>query len=224
MLSPCFRTKIYSEMVYDGNHVSLMTYPELMGQLILLDGWSKTFAMTGWRLGYGVWLTALFPCAERLAINCHSCVNAAAQHAGIAALTGSREPVRHMVATFAERRDYIVPALNTLPGIRCVIPGGAFYAFPNTRDTGFGSRTLHSRLLDEAGVSTISGTSFGALGEGHLRFSYAASLHALTEAISRGWISSVSETRTISGFSIFLPRNSGVRPTIRPATNTAMMS
>ena len=177
--------EIYGEMVYDGQHVSLTNYPELAERLILLDGWSKTYAMTGWRLGYGVWPAALFPYAERLAINCHSCVNAAAQHAGIAALTGPREPARRMVAAFSERRDYIVRALNGLPGIRCVNPGGAFYAFPNIQDTDFDSRTLQSRLLDEAGVAVISGTSFGALGEGHLRFSYAASLHALTEAVRR---------------------------------------
>jgi aspartate aminotransferase len=177
--------EIYGEMVYDGRHVSLTTYPELADRLILLDGWSKTYAMTGWRLGYSVWPAALFPHAERLAINCHSCVNAAAQYAGIAALIGPREPVQRMMTAFAERRDYIVPALNALPGFRCVKPGGAFYAFPNIRDTGLESRTLELRLLDEAGIATLSGTSFGALGEGHLRFSYAASMEALQEAIGR---------------------------------------
>ena len=128
--------EIYGEMVYGGEHVSLTTYPELADRLILLDGWSKTYAMTGWRLGYSVWPAALFAHAERLAINCHSCVNAAAQYAGIAALTGPREPVRRMMQAFAERRDYIIPALNALPGFHCVNPGGAFYAFPNIRDTG----------------------------------------------------------------------------------------
>jgi aspartate aminotransferase len=177
--------EIYGEMVYHGSHVSLTTYPELADRLILLDGWSKTYAMTGWRLGYSVWPTALFPYAERLAINCHSCVNAAAQYAGIAALTGPREPVHRMMTAFAERRDYIVPALNALPGFRCANPGGAFYAFPNIGDTGLEARTLQSRLLDEAGVATIAGTSFGALGEGHLRFSYAASMDALREALGR---------------------------------------
>jgi aspartate/methionine/tyrosine aminotransferase len=177
--------EIYGEMVYGGKHVSLTTYPELADRLILLDGWSKTYAMTGWRLGYSVWPTELFPHAERLAINCHSCVNAAAQFAGIAALTGPREPVQHMMAAFAERRDYIVPALNALPGFRCANPGGAFYAFPNTAGVGLESRALQSRLLDEAGIATIAGTSFGALGEGHLRFSYAASMGALQEAIGR---------------------------------------
>ena len=177
--------EIYGEMVYDGKHVSLTTYPELADRLILLDGWSKTYAMTGWRLGYSVWPTELFPHAERLAINCHSCVNAAAQFAGIAALTGPREPVQHMMAAFAERRDYIVPALNGLPGFRCANPGGAFYAFPNTARVGLESRALQSRLLDEAGIATIAGTSFGAFGEGHLRFSYAASMGALQEAVGR---------------------------------------
>jgi aspartate aminotransferase len=182
--------EIYGEIVYDGAHVSLTTYPELTDQLILLDGWSKTYAMTGWRLGYSVWPEALFPHAERLAINCHSCVNAAAQWAGIAALQGPREPVRRMVAAFVERRDYLVPALNALPGVRCAMPGGAFYTFPNITATGFNSRTLQSRLLDEAGVATVAGTSFGAYGEGHLRFSYAASLDALREAVARigGWL------------------------------------
>jgi len=178
--------EIYGEMVYDGaEHVSLLTYPALRDRLILLDGWSKTYAMTGWRLGYGVWPKLLFAAAERLAINCHSCVNAAAQYAGIAALTGTKEPSRRMVAAFAERRRYIIDALNRLPGFRCATPGGAFYAFPNIAGTGFDSRALQQRLLDEAGVATISGTSFGAQGEGYLRFSYAASLPALQEAMER---------------------------------------
>jgi aspartate aminotransferase len=183
--------EIYGEMVYDGNeHVSLLTYPELRDRVILLDGWSKTYAMTGWRIGYGVWPKALFAGAERLAINCHSCVNAATQYAGIAALTGPREPSLKMVAAFAERRRYIVKALNALPGFRCANPGGAFYVFPNIASTGLDSRSLETRLLNEAGVATISGTSFGALGDGYLRFSYAAGLPALQEAVERirGWL------------------------------------
>ncbi len=184
--------EIYGEMIYDGTHASLTTYPELEDRLILLDGWSKTYAMTGWRLGYGVWPKALLPYAERLAINSHSCVNAAAQYAGIAAMTGPREPVARMMAAFAERRDYIIPALNALPGFACANPGGAFYAFPNIGETGLGSRTLQSRLLDEAGVATVSGTSFGAFGDGYLRFSYAAGLEALKEAVDRieAWLGS----------------------------------
>jgi aspartate aminotransferase len=178
--------EIYGEILYDGvEHVSLLGYPSIRDRLILLDGWSKTYAMTGWRLGYGVWPQALIGHAERLAINCHSCVNAAAQFAGIAALTGPREPVHRMVAAFAERREMIVAALNGLPGFRCTQPGGAFYTFPNIIGTGCDSRTLQGRLLEKTGVATIGGTSFGEYGEGYLRFSYAASREAISEAIER---------------------------------------
>jgi aspartate/methionine/tyrosine aminotransferase len=178
--------EIYGEIVYDGaEHVSLLSYPSLRDRLILLDGWSKTYAMTGWRMGYGVWPEALFAAAERLAINCHSCVNAAAQFAGIAALTGPREPVGEMVGAFAARRRFIVEALNGLPGFRCAEPGGAFYTFPNITGTGLDARTLQNRLLEEAGVATVAGTSFGAYGEGYLRFSYANSREAIAEAVER---------------------------------------
>jgi aspartate aminotransferase len=151
----------------------------------LLDGWSKTYAMTGWRLGYGLWPEALIRHAERLAINCHSCVNAAAQYAGIAALTGPREPLRRMVSAFAERREMIVSGLNELPGLRCSQPGGAFYTFPNITGTGFDARTLQRELLEREGVATIAGTSFGDHGEGYLRLSYAASRDAIGQAIER---------------------------------------
>ena len=178
--------EIYSCMVYDGaEHVSLLNYPAIRDRLILLDGWSKTYAMTGWRLGFSVWPDSLIGPATKLAINCHSCVNASAQFAGLAALTGPQEPVKQMVRAFAERRQMIVKALNNLPGFRCVNPGGAFYAFPNVTGTGFDAKTLQSRLLDEAGVATIAGTSFGAYGEGYLRFSYASSLPQLEEAVQR---------------------------------------
>jgi len=177
---------IYGERLYDGaEHVSLLTYPSLRDRLLLLDGWSKTYAMTGWRMGYGVWPKALFAAAERLAINCHSCVNAATQFAAIAALDGTQEPVRRMVAAFAERREVIVAALNSLPGFRCTMPGGAFYAFPNISGTGYGARALQNELLEKAGVATIAGTSFGAFGEQYLRFSYASSLEAIREAVER---------------------------------------
>ncbi len=178
--------EIYGEILYDGAaHVSLLGYPAIRDRMILLDGWSKTYAMTGWRLGYGVWPKALFGPAERLAINCHSCVNAAAQFAGIAALEGPRGPVHRMVAAFAERREMIVAALNSLPGFRCERPGGAFYTFPNVAGTGFDVRTLQGKLLDEAGVATVAGTSFGEFGEGYLRFSYANSAEAIAEAVAR---------------------------------------
>jgi aspartate aminotransferase len=178
--------EIYGEILYDGaEHVSLLGYPSIRDRVILLDGWSKTYAMTGWRLGYGVWPKALFGSAERLAINCHSCVNASAQFAGIAALEGPREPVHRMVAAFAERREMIVAALNGLPGFRCARPGGAFYTFPNVAGTGFDTRALQAELLEEAGVATVAGTSFGEFGEGYLRFSYANSREAIAEAIER---------------------------------------
>jgi aspartate aminotransferase len=178
--------EIYGEILYDGaEHKSLLGYPSIRDRVILLDGWSKTYAMTGWRLGYGVWPKALFGSAERLAINCHSCVNASAQFAGIAALEGPREPVRRMVAAFAERREMIVAALNGLPGFRCAEPGGAFYTFPNVAGTGFDARTLQAKLLEGAGVATVAGTSFGEFGEGYLRLSYANSAEAIGEAIER---------------------------------------
>ena len=178
--------EIYGEILYDGaEHWSLLRYPSIRDRLILLDGWSKTYAMTGWRLGYAVWPKALVAHAERLAINCHSCVNAAAQYAGIAALTGPREPVHRMVAAFAERREMIVASLNRLPGIRCARPGGAFYTFPNITGAGCDARKLQGLLLEKTGVATIAGTSFGEYGEGYLRLSYAASREAIGEAIER---------------------------------------
>ncbi|MBL8831278.1 MAG: pyridoxal phosphate-dependent aminotransferase [Rhodospirillales bacterium] len=178
--------EIYGQMLYDGReHVSLLGYPQIRDRLILLDGWSKTYAMTGWRLGYSVWPKALVEHATRLAINCHSCVNASAQFAGIAALTGPQEPVGKMVAAFAERRKVVIAELNAIPGFRCVEPGGAFYAFPNISGTGFTSRQLEAKLLEDAGVATLSGTSFGAEGEGFLRFSYANSLENIRAAMDR---------------------------------------
>ncbi len=144
--------EIYGEILYDGaEHVSLLHYPSLRERLILLDGWSKTYAMTGWRMGYGVWPRAVFPSAERLAINCHSCVNAAAQFAGIAALEGPREPVHRMVRAFAERREVIVAALNSLPGVSCATPGGAFYTFPNISGTGHDARSFQSQAARRGG-------------------------------------------------------------------------
>jgi aspartate aminotransferase len=178
--------EIYGQMLYDGReHVSLLTYPSLRERLILLDGWSKTYAMTGWRMGFSVWPAQIVAQAERLAINCHSCVNAAAQYAGIAALEGPQEPVHAMVAAFAERRKVIVRALNQLPGVTCVEPGGAFYAFPNVTGTGLASRDFQDMMLNEAGVAALSGTAFGAYGEGYLRFSYANSIENIEEAMRR---------------------------------------
>ena len=178
--------EIYSCMLYDGRqHVCLLGYPELRDRMILLDGWSKTYAMTGWRLGYSVWPKRLIEGATRLAVNSHSCVNASAQFAGIAALDGPQDAVDKMNAAFAERRTVIVAALNQLPGFRCIEPGGAFYAFPNIEGTGFDAKSLQQRLLEETGVAVIAGTSFGAMGEGYLRFSYASSIDNIREAASR---------------------------------------
>ncbi|MCC7017090.1 MAG: pyridoxal phosphate-dependent aminotransferase [Rhodospirillales bacterium] len=178
--------EIYGRIIYGGRaHASLLAYPPLRDRLILLDGWSKTYAMTGWRLGFGVWPRAWVEAATRLAINSHSCVNAAAQWAGIAALQGPQDAVETMVRAFDERRLAILSALNRMPGMRCAEPGGAFYVFPNIEGTGMDSRTLQDRLLDEAGVATIAGTSFGDAGERFIRFSYAASLPRIEEAMAR---------------------------------------
>ena len=178
--------EIYSRMTYEGReHVSLLSYPELEDRLILLDGWSKTYAMTGWRMGYGVWPESLVEGATRFAINCHSCVNAAAQHAGIAALEGPQDSVESMVSAFDARRGIIVDGLSKIPGFSCRNPGGAFYAFPNIQGTGQKSSALQQRILEEAGVATISGTSFGAFGEGYLRFSYANSRENILKALDR---------------------------------------
>ena len=176
--------EIYGQMLYDNReHVSLIRYPEITDRLILLDGWSKTYAMTGWRLGYSVWPSKVAPHAEKLCVNIHSCVNSSAQFAGIAALTGDQSPVRTMVSAFDERRIVIVNELNKIPGFSCINPGGAFYAFPNITQTGLRSDELQKKLLEEAGVAVISGTSFGEYGEGYLRFSYANSTENILKAV-----------------------------------------
>lgn len=178
--------EIYSRMVYDNQaHASMLNYEGLRDRLILLDGWSKTYAMTGWRLGYAVWPAALVEHAVRLCVNDHSCVNAATQWAGVAALEGSQDEPDAMVRAFDERRRVILEELNAIPGFSCVRPGGAFYAFPNVKKTGMTSQKLQERLLNEAGVAVIAGTSFGAHGEGYLRFSYANSIDNIREACRR---------------------------------------
>ncbi len=178
--------EIYSRILYEGlEHTSWLNYPQLRDRLIVLDGWSKTYAMTGWRLGFGVFPPDLFPFAERLAINSYSCPNAATQYAAIEALDGPQEAVDIMTTAFDERRQVIVKELNDVPGVSCVTPLGAFYAFPNISETGIDARTLQERLLEEAGLAVIAGTSFGHLGEGYLRFSYAASLDEIVEGVDR---------------------------------------
>jgi aspartate/methionine/tyrosine aminotransferase len=183
--------EIYSQMLYEGRgHVSLLHYPEMRERVILLDGWSKTYAMTGWRLGYGVWPKELIEGATRLAINSHSCVNASAQYAGVAALDGPQQPVHDMVAAFEARRAVVMEELSGIPELTCATPGGAFYAFPNITRAGIAARELEVKLLEEAGVATIAGTSFGKNGEGYLRLSYANSLENIREALARirGWL------------------------------------
>ena len=190
--------EIYGQMLYDGRrHRSILDYPALRDRAILLDGWSKTYAMTGWRLGYGVWPEALVEPVKRLAVNCHSCVNAAAQQAGIAALTGPQTAVETMLAAFAERRRFVLQELAGLPGIGAVEPGGAFYAFPNIAATGLGAKAVETALLEEAGVATIAGTSFGAHGEGFIRLSYANSLENIGAALQRiaAWL---AERRSVA--------------------------
>ncbi|WP_238367279.1 pyridoxal phosphate-dependent aminotransferase [Mesobacterium pallidum] len=178
--------EIYSNMLYGGReHVSLLQYPEIRDRLIMLDGWSKTYAMTGWRLGYAVWPEACVDHVTRLCINDHSCVNAATQYAGIAALNGPQDAVRDMVAQFDARREVIVRELNALPGVRCSDAGGAFYAFPNIEGTGMSAIEAQNRFLDDCGVATVAGTSFGKWGEGYLRFSYANSTENILEALRR---------------------------------------
>jgi aspartate/methionine/tyrosine aminotransferase len=178
--------EIYSQMLYGGReHVSFLRFPEIRDRLIILDGWSKTYAMTGWRLGFSIWPKPLVEKVVRLAVNCHSCVNAPTQFAGIAALDGPQDAVRDMVEAFDERRKVIVPLLNQLPGFRCVDPGGAFYAFPNVTGTGMSAKELQNKMLEKAGVATVAGTSFGIHGEGYIRFSYANSTENIRRAIER---------------------------------------
>ncbi len=178
--------EIYSRMLYgEREHVSLLGYPSLKDRLIVLDGWSKTYAMTGWRLGWSLWPEALVDAAERLCVNSHSCVNAATQYAGIEALTGPQDAVEAMMQAFDQRRRVIVDLLNDLPGVRCPDPGGAFYVFPNIEDTGLDGRSLQTRLLEEAGVAAIAGASFGDTADENIRFSYANSEANIREAIDR---------------------------------------
>lgn len=178
--------EIYDQMLYDDEkHVSLLTYPEIRDRLIVLNGWSKTYAMTGWRLGYSVWPKELFNKARKLAVNAWSCVNAPAQYAALEALTGSQKAVGEMVAAFDVRRKGVVAELNDISGISCITPKGAFYAFPNVSKTGWRAKDLARELLEKAGVATIGGPDFGTLGEGYIRISYANSQENISRAMVR---------------------------------------
>jgi aspartate/methionine/tyrosine aminotransferase len=178
--------EIYDHMTYDSEtHVCLLTYPSIRDRLILLNGWSKTYAMTGWRLGYAVWPGKLYDYARKLAVNLHSCVNASAQYAGLAALKGPQDEVAKMIAEFDRRRKVVVAGLNKLPGVSCATPKGAFYAFPNVSRTGWKAKLLAASLLEDSGVAIIGGPDFGILGEGYIRVSYANSTENILRALDR---------------------------------------
>ena len=178
--------EIYSRLLYDGTEfVSMLEYESLRNRLILLDGWSKTYAMTGWRIGYGVWPESLADLVTRLNINSVSCTSAATQYAAIAALEGSQESVNEMIQAFNDRRSLIVNETNTIPGLSSIVPTGAFYTMPNITKTGVSSKEMESILLEDLGVAAVAGTSFGSFGEGYMRFSYANSSENITRAMHR---------------------------------------
>jgi len=182
--------EIYSRLIYEGDNTSIASFPGLRDKIILLDGFSKTYAMTGWRLGYGVMRPDLATHVARLMTNSSSCTASFTQIAGIEALRGDQSSVEAMLDEFRRRREVIVGGLNRIPGFRCRQPHGAFYAFPNIRETGRSSAALADALLNEAGVACLSGTAFGEWGEGYLRFSFANSVENLQKALDRieNWI------------------------------------
>jgi aspartate aminotransferase len=177
--------EIYGRIVHDGEHVSIASLPGLVDRTIVLDGFSKTYAMTGWRLGYAILPHALVDPFAKLIINSVSCVSSFSQVAAIEALTGPQDDVEAMVAEFRERRMLVVDGLNRIPGIECAVPAGAFYVFPRIGGTGITGAVFAERLLTEAGVCVLAGTAFGEVGADHVRISYAASREHLTEALER---------------------------------------
>jgi aspartate aminotransferase len=177
--------EIYAEILYEGEHHSIAALPGMAERTIILDGFSKTYAMTGWRLGYGVMPLDLAPVVNRLMVNSVSCTSSAVQRAGLEALIGPQDEVRAMIEAFRGRRSLIVDGLNAIDGITCNMPKGAFYAFPNITGSGLTSKEFADKLLDDFGVAAIAGTSFGAQGEGYLRLSYANSDENLRKALQR---------------------------------------
>ncbi len=178
--------EIYSHQVYDGvDFVSFLNFPELRDRTIILDGWSKTFAMTGWRLGFGIWPKDWVEMVKKLITVDHSCTSIATQMGGLAAITGPMDEIEGFRQSFQKRRDIVVAGLNDIKGVRCRVPGGAFYAFPNISGTGWASRDLARDLLDKAYVALIFGESFGDNGKGYMRLSYAASEAEIREALKR---------------------------------------
>jgi aspartate/methionine/tyrosine aminotransferase len=177
--------EIYSRIFYEEVPESITQFDGMVEKTVILDGFSKTYSMTGWRLGYGVMPLWLAAAVERLMVNSNSCTASFTQRAGLAALQGPQDCVDAMVQEFRRRRDAIVAGLNTIPGFRCSTPAGAFYAFPNITGTGLSSKGLEDLLMNEAGVSCLSGAAFGQYGDGYLRFSYANSLANIEEALDR---------------------------------------
>jgi len=177
--------EIYSKILYDGVHESIATRPGMQERTILLDGFSKTYAMTGWRLGYGVMNPTLAKHVARLATNVYSCATSFVQRAAPTALGGPQDDVKAMVAEFKRRREAIVAGLNEIPGVTCAKPSGAFYVFPNVKGLGMKSSEVEHALLEEGGVAALSGTAFGTNGEGYLRFSYANSIENIREGLKR---------------------------------------
>ena len=176
--------EIYSRQIYDGKEMpTFFNYPDLQDRLIVLDGWSKAYAMTGWRMGWSVWPEELIPHVNKLIINSVSCVNAPSQFAGIAALDGSDEPIHEMMKEFDKRRKLIHEGLNSLPGIECSMPGGAFYAFPKVIGTGMNGSEFAKKCMHEAGVAIVPGTAFGKTSIDYVRFSYAASQDNIYNAL-----------------------------------------
>jgi aspartate/methionine/tyrosine aminotransferase len=177
--------EIYSRLLFEGEHFSIMSVPGMQERTILLDGFSKTYAMTGWRMGYGVMRPDLAAHMTRLMTNSNSCTASFTQIAGVEALTGDQSSVDHMCSEFKRRRDVFVAGLNKIKGFSCRMPKGAFYVFPNITKTGWKSKPLADALLEQAGIAALSGTAFGAFGEGYLRFSVANSLENLQKALER---------------------------------------
>jgi len=176
--------EIYSRQIYDGKEMpTFFNYPDLQDRLIVLDGWSKAYAMTGWRMGWSVWPEELIPHVNKLIINSVSCVNAPAQFAGIAALDGSDDPIHEMMVKFDQRRKLIHEGLNNLPGVECSLPGGAFYAFPNVIGTGMNGSEFAKKCMHEAGVAIVPGTAFGKTCQDYVRFSFAASQDNISNAL-----------------------------------------
>ena len=177
--------EVYKEMIYEGEHHSIASLPGMQDQTIILDGYSKTYAMTGWRLGYGIMPEELAEAVAQIAINCHSCTATFTQYAGVEALVGPQDEPAKMIAEFKRRRDVIVDGLNRIPGMLCLRPKGAFYVFPNITKLPMSSSQLETYLLENAGVAALSGTAFGKFGDGYLRFSYANSIENIQKALTR---------------------------------------